>query len=124
MEKKEIVSKLNKLEINSDLFMVIGGAALVLQGIKKETGDIDLSCSKDTYDNLNWSKKIGYFGKEIKYFADFEIAPSFYDLSRTDIIEGFKVANLEACYELKLYENKPKDEQVRCKLKSLLEKKK
>ena len=51
MNKKEIFKKLDELELDKDKYIIIGGAALVCLGIKKETNDIDLSCKKNYYNN-------------------------------------------------------------------------
>lgn len=120
MTKKEVIYKLKELNIDSNNYHVIGGAALVLLDIIEETTDIDLSCSKEMYDLLDWDIKLGYFGTEIKYFDVFEIGTCFYDMNRVEQIEGFFVSNLEATYECKKKENKKQDKKIVEKLEYLL----
>ena len=67
MNKKEIFKKLDELELDKDKYIIIGGAALVCLGIKKETNDIDLSCKKNYYNKIGWDKNIGVFDVEIKF---------------------------------------------------------
>ena len=120
MKKLEILQKLKELSIKKDNYIIIGGAALVLHNIIEETEDIDLSCSKETYDTLDWDTTIGKFQTEIKYKACFEIGTNFYDTKRIVIVDGYNVANLEACYDLKVLENNKKDRRIIQKLDLLL----
>ena len=71
MKKKEIFEKLEELDFDKDKYLIIGGAALVCQGIKSETEDIDLSCSEEYYDSISWNTKMGNFDTEIKYYDCF-----------------------------------------------------
>ena len=105
MNKKEILKKLEELEINKEDYLIIGGAALVLQGVITKTGDIDLSCSKDIYNSLNWDTIIGHFNTEIKVKDCFEIGPNFYK-DNYDEINSYHVMTLEDCLELKKIEPK------------------
>jgi len=120
MNKNEICEKLKCLSLDKESYIIIGGAALVLQDILEETGNIDLSCDSSIYDKLDWDVKVGLFGDEIKYNDCFEISTNFYDMNNTINIDGYNVLNLEACYELKLFENKKKDKKVINKLDLIL----
>ena len=116
MNKKEILSKLNELKLNKNDYIIIGGAALVLHNIKRNTNDIDLSCTKKFYKELDWEERKGYFDTSIKYKDIFEIGPNFYDNKNIDIIEGYKVLNLQKSLELLKYENKPNNKSLIKKL--------
>ena len=120
MKKQDILKKLEELSIEKDNYIIIGGAALVLQDIMEETSDIDLSCSLDTYNSLEWDTKIGLFNTEIKYSDYFEIGTNFYDINNIIKIDGYNVLNLEANYEIKLLENKKKDKKLLNKLDLIL----
>ena len=111
MKKKEIFEKLDTLGLDKEKFLIIGGAALVCQGITKETGDIDLSCKEDYYDSLDWDTKIGNFDSEIKYKDVFEIRPNFYT-DECIVIKGYRFMNLKDLLALKKLENRPKDKSV------------
>ncbi len=89
MKKKEIFLELEKLSLDPSEYIIIGGAALVCLGIKSETKDIDLSCSKEVYDKLNWENRTSYFNTEIKYNDCFEIGPNFYTKDY-DVINGYR----------------------------------
>lgn len=112
MNKKEIINKLDKLSLNKEEYIVIGGASLVLQGVIDESSDIDLSCTTDCYDKIDWKTKEGYFKTEIKYFDVFEIGTNFYDLEDIQYINGYRVMGLSSCLKLKRLENKKKDKKV------------
>lgn len=116
MNKKEILSKLNELELDKDDYIIIGGSALVLHNIKRNTDDIDLSCTNKIYKELDWKEKQGYFKTPIKYNDIFEIGTNFYDSKNIDIIEGYKVLNLNKSLELLIKENKPKHKKLIKKL--------
>ena len=54
MKKDEILTKLKYLkeELKLEDFIVLSGASMVLQGIKKQTHDIDISVPKSIYKKL------------------------------------------------------------------------
>lgn len=120
MNKEQILDKLKTLPFSKDEYVIIGGSALVLLDIIEETKDIDLSCSKEVYDKIEWSKKMGHFETEIKFWSCFEIGVNFYDIKNVIKIDGYLVANLEVCYNLKVLENKKKDKKIIQKLEMLL----
>ena len=101
MNKKEILNYLKKLGLDKNEYIVISGASLVLHDVIDATKDIDLSCSKKYYDKIKWPTKMGHMGKEIKYNDIYEISDNLYDNKNIDIINGYKVMNLESCLELK-----------------------
>ena len=120
MDKKEVLKKLKELEINKDEYIIISGASLVLHDLIDVTKDIDLSCSKEVYDKISWPTKLGYLGKEIKYYDCFEISNNLYDPNNIDIIDDYKTMNLEKCLEVKRILNRPKDKKIINKLDLLL----
>ncbi len=107
MKKKDILSKLKDLNLNVNDYLIISGASLVCHDVIKETSDINLSCTKEVYDSLNWNTKKGAFGTEIKYYDCFEIGCNFYKEEYNDI-NGFHFMRLEDCLSLKK-EEKMKD---------------
>lgn len=120
MNKEEVLKQLEQLTLDKDQYIIIGGAALVLQEVLEETHDIDLACTDEFYQLLDWEINTGYFGSDIKCRDCFEIGTNFFDEKRVDLIFGYRVANLEACYELKILENKKKDKKLLQKLDLLL----
>lgn len=120
LNKEAILKKLETLNLNKDKIIIISGAALVLQDIIEYTSDIDLSCEKEYYKEINWNTKIGYFNTEIKYYDCFEIGTNFYDINEITTVNGFNVQNLNSIYKLKLLENKLKDKETIKKLEKIL----
>lgn len=112
LNKEAILKKLETLNLNKDKIIIISGAALVLQDIIEYTSDIDLSCEKEYYKEINWNTKIGYFNTEIKYYDCFEIGTNFYDINEITTVNKFNVQNINSIYKLKLLENKLKDKET------------
>ena len=120
LNKEAILKKLETLNLNKDKIIIISGAALVLQDIIEYTSDIDLSCEKEYYKEINWNTKIGYFNTEIKYYDCFEIGTNFYDINEITTVNKFNVQNLNSIYKLKLLENKLKDKEKIKKLEKII----
>lgn len=125
MNKLEILEKLENLNLDKKKYIVISGASLVVQGIIKETPDIDLATTLDYYSSLNYPTKIGGFGKEIKYLDNIEISDNLYDENYETIeVNGYKFLNLKDILKIKKMLNRPKDKHVINKLENLLKIKK
>ena len=116
MNKVEVLEKLDKLDLDKNNYIIISGASLVVQDIIDDTSDVDLSCSKEYYNSIEWPTKTGYFNTEIKYKDCFEIGCNFFDEDKIIIINGYKFMNLEACLDLKILENKKEDKKLIKKL--------
>ena len=112
MMKEEIFKELEKLDLPKDKYIVISGASLVVQGIIEETDDIDLICSKELYDNLDWPTRIGAFGIEVKYKDCFEISYNLYEYQNVTLINSYRFLSLEDCLEIKKRLNRPKDKKL------------
>lgn len=122
MNKQVIFERLSNLDLDKNKYIIISGASLVAQGVIETTPDIDLACPKEYYDSLNWSTKIGAFGKEIKYKSDFEISENLFMPNDTIVINGYRFLTIEKCLEIKLALNREKDKKVIAKLKKFLNK--
>ena len=116
MNKVEVFEKLDKLDLDKNNCIIISGASLVVQDIIDDTSDVDLSCSKEYYNSIEWPTKAGYFNTEIKYKDCYEIGCNFFDEDKIIIINGYKFMNLEACLDLKILENKKEDKKLIKKL--------
>lgn len=112
MTKDEIFKELEKLNLPKDKYIVISGASLVVQDIIEETTDIDLACSKNFFDELDWPTRIGDFGIEVKYKDCFEISYNLYEYQDIVIINGYRFLSLEDCLEIKKRLNRPKDKKL------------
>ena len=111
MTKEEIFDELEKLDLPKDKYIVISGASLVCQGLIEKTNDIDLACSKDFFEKLEWPVREEYNSK-IKYKSIFDIDYELYDEKRVIEINNYRFMNLEACYEYIKKLNKPKDKKL------------
>lgn len=118
MNKSEMLEKLKEYNFNSDEYVVISSAALVILGIKEETKDIDISvtpkyykyleenydCELEKYDDKN-DVNIYYIDGVINfgtnYYSDLP-----YDFV---IISGIRVQSIDAITNLKTMLNRPKD---------------
>ena len=112
MTRDEIFKELEKLDLPKDKYIVISGASLVVQGVIDKTTDIDLTCSKDFYDELDWSTRIGAFDIEVKYKDCFEIGYNLYGYQDVVLINDYRFLSLEGCLEIKKRLNRPKDKKL------------
>ena len=112
MKKEEVFKELEKLDLSKDKYIVINGASLVSQDIIDETDDIDLTCSKEFYNKLDWPTRIGAFGKEVKYKDCFEISDNLYEYQDIVLINSYRFLSLEDCLEIKKRLNRPKDKKL------------
>ncbi len=112
MNKQQILDKLNSENINGNEVIIISGASLVLQGIIDSTSDIDMACTESYYKALPWKTEIGGCGKEIKRKDVFDISNNLYYPDCIEYVEGYRVMNVEKCYEIKKMLNRDKDKQV------------
>ena len=119
MDRETILKELRELDLDRNEYLIISGASLVVHGLLDKTSDIDLSCSKEFYETVDWKTKQGLFNTTIKYYKDFEIGPNFNWLDDIDIIEGFRFMGLKNCLKLKKIENKKKDQELIKKLEEL-----
>ena len=53
MKKTDIIRRLETLEFDKNEYWVITGSAMVLYGLREETHDIDLGCTKKMADELD-----------------------------------------------------------------------
>ena len=112
MTKEEIFNKLEKLDLPKDKYIVISGASLVVQDIIEETTDIDLTCSKDFYEKIDWPTKLGAFGVEVKYKDCFEIGYNLFEYQDVILINDYRFLSLEDCLEIKKRLNRSKDKKL------------
>lgn len=120
MKKLEILQKLKEFSVEKDKYIIVGDSALVLHDIIEESDHILLSCSKDIYNHINWKEDISDSHVSIKSKDWFKIGYNFYDEEKVITLDGFQVQDLEACYDLKVLENKKSDKKIIQKLDLLL----
>ena len=127
MTKKDIIETLNNYNLDKDKFIIISGAALVLQNFSNQTHDIDIWVSKDYYEHL-LSNFICEFDRinefENKAFMIDDVINFSFDFFPKNYvyINGYKVASLRDCYNVKKLLNRDKDKELLLKLEKELNK--
>ena len=127
MTKKDIIETLNNYNLDKDKFIIISGAALVLQNFSNQTHDIDIWVSKDYYEHLLSNficefDRINEFGNK-DFMIDNVINFSFDFCPKNYVyINGYKVASLRDCYNVKKLLNRDKDKKLLLKLEKELNK--
>lgn len=109
---KEIVEKVKEIELPVDEYWILAGSALVLHGVKRETRDIDLGCTRHLCEQLiseGYEVKIGEdnsriikIGELIEVFEDWKV-------EKIELIDGLPVGSLESIKKHKIELGKEKD---------------
>lgn len=110
-QKETIKESVSALPLQPGEYCVITGTALVMHGIKEETKDIDISCTKEAFQalaDLGFPIKQGAFARKVIYSDDVEI---FEDWHKGDItmIDEVPVASLESVIVMKKQLDREKD---------------
>ena len=114
MNKKDIYETLQKYNFDKNKYIVISGAAMVIQGVKDSTTDIDIAVSKDYYNYLlkKYNCTFDYINKfkNRVYFIDniINFSLSYYD-SEYKIIDDIKIQSLKSIKKLKESLKRDKD---------------
>ena len=113
MNKQEIINTLNKYNLDSNKYIVLSGAAMVMLGIKDKTHDIDISVTPDYYEYLkeNYDCKIEWYnGNNAVYFIDdiINFGLNYYNEDHL-IFEGIPVQKEEDIIKIKQIFNREKD---------------
>ncbi len=112
MNKKEIVIRLKKMDFDINSYWVIAGGAMVLQGIRSDTKDIDIACTTKMFCSLETKgysvtkNSLGY--RKISLEEDIEVFENW-DVLGIDYIEGIPTANIESIREMKIVMGREKD---------------
>ena len=112
MNRLEIITELCAFPYDRADYWVVAGGAMVLYGVRPETGDIDLGCTRALADRLaadgypyrltDDGRRRFRYGKCIELFEEW-----LYD--RTETVEGFRVISLEGLIEMKTALGREKD---------------
>lgn len=114
INKKDIISIINKYKLDKEQFVVISSSALVLNDVKESANDIDISCSEEYYNYLLKNYKCKYektnkLGENIYLIDNIINFGVSYKPKKIKIVEGIKVASLEDTLEFKKSLNRQKD---------------
>ena len=112
MNKQDILQALNEFPYNRKEYWVVTGGAMVLYGIREQTGDIDLGCSKSMADQLEADglmlritengKRCFHFGEKIEIFEEWL-------LDSIVMVEGFQIISVDGLLEMKKELGRKKD---------------
>lgn len=112
MNKAEIVQRLNSLDFDKKEYWLITGGAMVLYGMKEETGDIDLGCTEKMADRL---EQKGYQvtltdngARRIVIESDIEIFENFL-FDKVIMVENIPVISVDGLIAMKKYLGREKD---------------
>lgn len=120
--KKEIIKSVLALPFRPQDYCVITGTALVMHGVKAETKDIDMSCSKEAFQSLQdqgYPVKQGDFARKVVYSEDIEIFEDWHSGAVT-MIDGVSVASLASVIEMKKQLGREKDRSDIAKIEAYL----
>lgn len=111
-QKEKIIERLAALPFEPKDYCVITGTALVMHGVKAETKDIDMSCSKQAFQALQdqgFLVKKGAYARKVIYDEDIEIFEEWHKGAVT-MIDGISVASLESVIQMKKQLGREKDQ--------------
>lgn len=112
MNKNDIINRLEDLNFDKSRYWVLAGSAMVLHGIRPETHDIDMGCTKEFTDELETE---GYptvvmpdGTRRITYAEDVEIFEDWI-FDRVVFVDEIPVISLEGLLEMKRSLGREKD---------------
>ena len=123
MNRQELISRIRALNFPTEDYWVVAGGAMVLHGIRAQTHDIDLGCTKQLGDRL---EAAGYLtdhlsdgSRRFEIDGDIEI----YDEWRFDVvenIEGIPVISIEDLIRMKKALGREKDQRDLARIEEFL----
>ena len=112
MRKNEIIQKLQPLELPLEEFWLIAGSAMVMHGIREETRDIDIGCSKklaDMFEKNGYSTKRMQDGsRSFTIGVDIEVFEDWL-FDRVEYLDGLPVISVKGLLEMKQALGREKD---------------
>ena len=112
MNKAEIIELLNAFPYDREDYWVVGGGAMVLYGIREQTHDIDLGCSKRMADALEQGGFLqGYSESGSRRFRCGELIEIFENWLSDSVtsVEGIPVVSIRGLIEMKQELGREKD---------------
>lgn len=114
LDKRQILDSLNYYNLPKDEYIIISGASMVLQDVKKRTRDIDISVSEKLYKFLleNYECKLEKKlenGVKIWYLGEINFSTNYYNNVEYVEINGYKCQSIEDILKLKKNLNRGKD---------------
>lgn len=114
LNKLQILDILNYYNFPKNEYVIISGASMVLQDVKENTSDIDISVSEKLYDYLlkNYEcklEKILENNVRVWYLGDINFSTNFYQTVEYENINGYQCQTIEDILKLKRDLNRGKD---------------
>lgn len=113
MNKEEMLQKLHKLNFPKKEYWIVAGSAMLLYGLRQQTHDIDMGCTKALADEL---EKQGFLvsvqedgRRSFLVDGDVEISEDWLFDTVTEV-EGFPVISGKGLLEMKRYLGREKDQ--------------
>ncbi|MBQ1632820.1 MAG: hypothetical protein II049_08370 [Clostridia bacterium] len=112
MNRQEVINALRAFPYDCSAYWVVAGGAMVLHGVREETGDIDLGCSEALADRLETDgflyQRRADGSRWFKYGERIEIFEKWmYD--RTETVEGVRVISIDGLIQMKQALGRDKD---------------
>ena len=113
MNKDEVIKRLQELNYPLNEYWLVAGGAMVLYGLRDNTSDIDLGCTKalaDKLENDGFATSILEDGtRRISVAEDIEIFEEWL-FDQTEIREGIPTISLKGLLEMKKSLGREKDQ--------------
>lgn len=113
MNRTEIMQRLEGLKFDRAGYWLVAGGAMVLYGLREETGDIDLGCRSELADELERQgcpvTHMSDGTRKIQFEAGIELFENWlYD--RVEYVEGIPVISLRGLLAMKRALGREKDQ--------------
>lgn len=112
MNREELKKTIYKYNLDPNKYLIIGGASMVIQGLKKETSDIDIAVSEEYFEYLleNYDCKLEEGKIDIYYIDDIiNFGRNYYNLEEKIILDGIPCQNITGLIKLKKELSREKD---------------
>lgn len=113
MNKEEMLAKLAKLDFPKEEYWIVAGGAMLLYGLRQQTRDIDLGCTKPFADRLEEQGCLVCVQEDGRrrflVDGDVEISEGWL-FGEVITLEGFPVISLKGLLEMKQFLGREKDQ--------------
>lgn len=112
MNRAELIARLETLPFAKNEYWLVTGGAMVLYGIREQTGDVDLGCTRALSEKLQaqgYPVKIMPDGsKRIEFAEDVELFEEWL-FGEVEMLDGIPVISLPGLIEMKRQIGREKD---------------
>ena len=112
LDKKQIIARLEELNLDDTKYWVITGGAMVLYGLREQTSDIDLGCTSNLANLLQQEgfpvERMPDGTRKIVVEEDVEIFENWLE-NKVERFEGVPVISIQGLIEMKRALGREKD---------------